>query len=71
VAKSHRGQGIFQALLCEQYRRGFASEKVDVIYIDTEIVNAASRMAIHKTARFVTNAYYVHFFSRSFRLPWS
>jgi hypothetical protein len=68
VAEAHRGLGIYQALLCELYRRAFASEPVDVIYIDTVIDNVPSRKAIEKTATFLTNAYYVNVFSKGIRI---
>ena len=69
VDEEHRGLGIYQSQLCELYRRAFAGEPVDTIYIDTVIDNLASRKAIEKTATFLTNAYYLNFFSRAFRLP--
>jgi hypothetical protein len=70
VAEPHRGLGVYQALLCDLYRRAFASEPVDTIFIDTVIDNVPSRKAIEKTARFVSNAYYLNLGSRGFRLPW-
>ncbi len=70
VAEPHRGLRIYQALLCELYRRAFAAEPIDVIFIDTVIDNIPSRKAIEKTAHYLTNAYYVNFFSKAYRLPW-
>jgi hypothetical protein len=70
VAEPHRGLGIYQALLCELYRRGFDAAPIDVIYIDTVIDNIPSRKAIERTATFVSNAYYINAFSKGYRLPW-
>jgi hypothetical protein len=71
VAEPHRGKGLFQAILFDLYRRTFAEQPVDRIYIDTEIANLASRKAIQRTATFLRNEYYLSFFSRMLKLPWS
>jgi hypothetical protein len=70
VDEEYRRQGIYQALLCELYRMAFASDLVDVIYVDTESDNAASRKAISKTATFVRNTHYLLGFGRFFEISW-
>jgi hypothetical protein len=70
VAEPHRGLGIYQALLCDLYRRAFAREPVDLIFIDTVVNNAPSRKAISKTATFLTNANYMNLGARAVKLAW-
>jgi hypothetical protein len=71
VAEPHRGLGIYQALLCELYRRAFDATPTEVIHIDSVIDNIPSRKAIERTAGFVSNAYYINAFSKGYRLPWT
>jgi hypothetical protein len=69
VAEKSRGQGVYQALLCELYRQAFATEPVDRIYIDTESDNTPSRKAIGNTAAFLGIRRYVMIRARGFELP--
>lgn len=70
VDERYRGNGIYQALLCELYRTAFAEEPVNQIYIDTERSNVASAKAIGRTALFVENQHYLKFGSRYIALSW-
>lgn len=70
VDEKYRGQGVYQAMLCELYRYGFANEPIDVIYIDTERANVPSMKAIEKTAHFLTYQHYLSIFSYKVELRW-
>ena len=70
VDEKHRGKGVYQAMLCELYRLAFASEAVDVIYVDTERDNIPSIKAIERTADFLRYQHYLRVGSRMVELRW-